>query len=769
MRKNAFLIILAVLLLVVVPSADPYEQTYFNDSTTEYNITFDTTPYSNIVWVEIPRQMNITSASWNMTGYNDSALILNPSFERNTSSDVADDWTKELHGACMDGDWNVINNWATDGIQSQELDLGNSGTCSLTAGDHMGIYQNITIPLDANNLTIDMMYFDGSSGGTRYFYGKIRLNESEVWSYSQLHASGVSINHTFNVSSYRGETINLSIRIQTSYTGDLGWGLPHKIWIDNVRIDGKKYDGIPENVTIDTANNGENDYTNTTVFNTSEIVDLNATAVMDYLRYTCTDDWDTGNCTIPFNASSATAGILNLAYMNISGILEVPYPNISIVHNYTSGLNVSTTGTSNITVASDGYENLTCNITFNSENYPNENYTVPTMTGNYTFTLIDGTNTITVNCTNDMNLSTYETETFTRYIKHYTLINEETGEPYVIITENVTISVPSLGISYNFSAGEDTIYFVLNESTDVRFEIEYEGVTGVITRDFNTGLAETNETRVCIAEEQTFYEQILFAAQVVPIELKATLANCLIVQDYTKFAYSDAVMARTFTIPLMYELRYWDTDDNKILLGNLDGGIASSTSIDLVALKLREYVMNVLTEGVSISALDNLTLKFYYSNPDNNNDEIIITIRNGTTVFFTTTETDTPNNYQFNWTYGTDVNSGDLLSVDVEKFIDDESIGTITVVFYTNGLSGNLNPDVALLLSGVLVFFGLTFVAIRFVFGYFGIITMIMALAILTQAPANQYIILMETIEVIMLVFILFLMKGEYAKKSMVT
>ncbi len=523
----------------------------------------------------------------------------------------------------------------------------------------------------------------------------------------------------------------------------------------------------PKNITIDTANNGENDYINTTAFNTSEIADLNATAVMDYLRYTCTADWDTGNCTMPFNASSATAGTLNLAYMNISGTLDVPYPNITIIHNYTSGLNVSTTGTANITVASEGYENVTCNITFNNENYPNENYTVPAMTGNYTFTLLDGTNTITVNCTNDMNLSTYETETFTRYIKHYALINEETGNPYVITSESVVMTVPSYNFTYNLSvSGETTIYFVLNESTDVRFEIEYEGITGVITRDFNTGLAETNETRVCMAVSQTFYEQILYSSTKTALELKATLANCLILQDYTKFAYTNALMARTYTVPIIYELRYWDTDGNKTLLGRLDGGIASSTNIDLIELKSREYAISILTEGVSISALTNETLKFFYYNPNSNNDEIIATIRNGTDVLYTVTETDTPNDFTFYWDHNITDITDMLLTVEVEKFIDGDSIGTITRIFYANGLSGSLNPAVAMLISGVLVFFGLTFVAVRFVFGYFGIITMVMALAILTQAPANQYVILLQAIEVIMLVFIIFLMKGEYAKRQ---
>ena len=737
-----------------MPGANPYEQTYFNDSTTEYNITFSVSHLSEIFYVEIPRRLNITNAELNLTGYNIEVLKI-----------------------------------SRDGSATGPIGTGASGNSSqneTVSADQINIGA-ISMKLYRNTFICDYEYryeVWTDSGGPSAILGYTQWVNMETLPYNTLVWAKLNMTSPLTVtpaSTYQfvlavdpasigncwitRYSSNLGGRVWYNDTGG-GWGIFSGTFDDRMQaIRIYEFDFL-ENITIDSGNDGSDDYTNTTAFITSEIIDLNATAIMDHLRYTCTADWDTGNCTVPFNTSSATDGILYLTDMNISGSLFVPYPNITIVHNYTSGLNVSITGIVNITVASEGHDNVTCNITFNNENHPNENYTVPVMTGEYTFTMIDGTNTITVNCTNDMNFSTYASETFTRYIKYYALINEETGDPYVITTENVSISVPSQGISYNFSAGEDDIYFVLNESTDVRFEIEYEGITGIITRDFNTGLAETNETRVCIAESQTFYEQILYSSTRTALELKATLANCLILQDYTKFAYTNALMARTYTVPIMYELRYWDTDGNKTLLGRLDGGIASSTNIDLIELKSREYVISVLTEGVSISALTDETLKFYYSNPNNNNDEIIVTIRNGTDVLYTVTVTDTPNEYTFTWDHNVTDITDMLLTIDVEKFIDGDSVGTITRIFYANGLSGSLNPAVAMLISGVLVFFGLTFVAVRFVFGYFGIITMVMALAILTQAPANQYVILLQAIEVIMLVFIIFLMKGEYAKRQ---
>jgi len=82
------------------------------------------------------------------------------------------------------------------------------------------------------------------------------------------------------------------------------------------------YDNAPisaENVTIDTGNDGSIDYTNTTVFNTTETIDLNVTAINEYLHDTCTADWQTGTCDVPFNVSSAAAGILGISGINITG------------------------------------------------------------------------------------------------------------------------------------------------------------------------------------------------------------------------------------------------------------------------------------------------------------------------------------------------------------------------------------------------------------------------------------------------------------------
>jgi len=99
----------------------------------------------------------------------------------------------------------------------------------------------------------------------------------------------------------------------SSYLGNNHYSLYYEgkvIWVNY---------SYPENITIDTGNDGSIDYTNTTVFNTTETIDLNVTAINDYLHDTCTADWQTGTCDVPFNVSSAAAGILGISGINITG------------------------------------------------------------------------------------------------------------------------------------------------------------------------------------------------------------------------------------------------------------------------------------------------------------------------------------------------------------------------------------------------------------------------------------------------------------------
>jgi hypothetical protein len=301
----------------------------------------------------------------------------------------------------------------------------------------------------------------------------------------------------------------------------------------------------------------------------------------------------------------------------------------------------------------------------------------------------------------------------------------------------------------------------------VRIEIKYPGVEGVVVRDFDTDLEDGNETRVCVAQVQTFAEQILYSSSnSTALALHSVYADCYLLQDYTKFAYSDAFMIRAYTIPKFYTLYIWNDDGDKTVLGSIDGAVSSEVNVNLLVFKQTQYPISLLTDDASISAYDNATIVIYYRNLKDDLSSIVIEIRNGTTVLYTHTETDSPESLTLYWDHAAMNLTGMILTLEITKYIDGEESGSITKIFYANGVSGNLNPWVAILLAAVLMFFGLTFVAVRYVFGYFGIIVDLAALAILSQAPATQFVLLMEVIAIIMMAFKILLMKEEFAKAT---
>lgn len=753
-KKKTIPTMVALFLVLTISTAAAYEQDELNTTDTAYNLTIDYTEDYDFVYSTLPRNLNLSNASAVFTGYTLSANYLGPSDTQGyymysgSMEYLCQRFTMRTH-IPQNGE---IINFSALLRKSAGSPPGNVNIKILNWSNKGELFTKVLIA--ANSISTSATWYTETVG--------LRLTNPETQIiFCVNYENGDSGNHIHvghlwpGSGAYQGDN--------AYYQDGGGWGtpggdMPFRIYFA---------DTDPENVTLDTGDDGGTDYVNDTQFLTSEQIDLNTTAVMDYLRYSCSADWTVGTCDVPFKISSDENGMIEVSTLNLSGEQYVPYANVTLNITYNRGLfPTDQNSTLNVTITDEGYGPITCNITING------NSTISNFTSGdnkqFGLNMLNGENYINVNCTNDMGLSTIEEEYFSTSMVHYILINEETGDPYSITSESIVMFVPAQNLSYNMSdAGVNDVYFVWNDTEEVRFEIEYSGVSGVITRDFDTVLEAGNETRVCVANYQTFYEQILYSsANDKGIALYSVFADCYLLQDYTKFAYSDAFMLRGFTIPTFYYLYVWDTDGNKAVLGELDGGIASEINIDLIEFKQREYTISILGDEVSISAYTNTTIQIYYKDPANLNDKIIVTVKNGSTTLYTYTEHTEPNDVTLYWDHTTQNLTDMLLTLTIDKYTEDELTETITKLFYANGLSGNMNPSVALLISGVLVFFGLTFVAVRYVFGYFGIIIDIVAIAILTQAPANQYIILMEAIITIMLIFKIFLMKEEYAKTA---
>lgn len=483
-------------------------------------------------------------------------------------------------------------------------------------------------------------------------------------------------------------------------------------------------------------------------------------ACMDMANATVSESYDrriaTGNNTAHISYFNDDSDSLNymLVYFNES----MP---ISITYDYAQGFMTAPDGNISITVSDEGDYNVTCFIQINE--YSQYDNFEGGETNTYDINLTHGTNNVTVNCTDNAGINEVAELSFYVSLKNFILINEETGDPYTITNENITVYIPDRKINYTFNSSVNSIYYVSNASEDIRFNIVYVGVSGVITRDFNPLLTTQDITRVCVTPEQLLYEQLIYSSSSTRVAVYSVFADCYVLMDYTKYAYGDALMARAFTIPKMYELYTW-SGGSKAVLSDLDGSVASEINLDLIEFAQREYAISILSEDISVSAYTNTTWKITYSNKKDTIDRIVIRIKEGSTVLLSMTETASPDDVTLYYDHSSYNLTDKLLTLEVEKYYDGDSVGTTQRLFYANGTAGFLNPEVAILLSAILLFFSWTFVSIRLVFGPFGIITALIGLAILTMAPANQYIIFMEVIEVICMVFMILIFKGEYAK-----
>lgn len=267
-----------------------YYNNELNTTNTEQNITFHS---SEIVYITIPRRVNVTFAEWDITGY---LTEDTPTLQENVSDYFTSGNWHATHGA----DYVYDSNYTTYGCVNQ------------TENSTAQYYFNYTKTQSQAAALLYSSYHSSCPNFGSWCFN-ITISEHsdcidsdplELWINLTMPLGGAPV--TQYLYYCRNSTDNwVLMRTENS-----GWALYEEAiwWIT-----------YPENITIDTGLDGENDYTNMTVFNTTDTVDLNITAINNYLHDTCTTNWATGYCDVPFNVSSVTPGILEISNINVTG------------------------------------------------------------------------------------------------------------------------------------------------------------------------------------------------------------------------------------------------------------------------------------------------------------------------------------------------------------------------------------------------------------------------------------------------------------------
>lgn len=355
------------------------------------------------------------------------------------------------------------------------------------------------------------------------------------------------------------------------------------------------------------------------------------------------------------------------------------------------------------------------------------------------------------------------------YAVGFRLINEETGAS---VTDLNLLEIQKLQAftydgnnvyDYNIYSAP-TKYFIDYDNV-VRFDFTYnDALETKLSREIDFGLLPDTNIGLCAAPFQSFYEQFFVSSVNKDVVVYNDFAKCYNLASTTKFAYENALMVRAFTINKPYYLYTW-VDDVKTLLATIDGSKASVINLDVLEFNKETYSFEIATDTVVFKCVENSTtgkcdqntIAIYYKSLRGDNASVELKIYLGTSLLYEFTEEDEPNEFNLNWYYGgDDLNTNNYLKLVLTKTNAAGSSTTNDYWFNLEGqqFSGTLDASIAIIFSFLLLFVGLTLVAYRYAFGWFGIVLCVIAIAMLSVAPGFWYVQFMQAIIVIVAVFI---------------
>ena len=361
------------------------------------------------------------------------------------------------------------------------------------------------------------------------------------------------------------------------------------------------------------------------------------------------------------------------------------------------------------------------------------------------------------------------------YSMQFKLINEETGAQ---ITDLNILEISFLkaytydgNTNFDYNVYSAVLKYFMDYDNVLRFEITYKDVlTTKVSREIDFGLVEDVNVNVCVAKFQQFYEQFIYSTQNKDVVLYNDFAKCYNLASETKFAWENALMVRAFTINRPYYL-YTYSNAVKVLLAVIDGSKENLINLDSLEFNETDYSINIAGDTVVFKCLENnLThvcdqniFTIYYKSLRGTNSSALFQIYNNNALLWSYNELTDPNEFQINFFYGDyNIDSNTMLKLKLTTVAGGES-NEQEFWFNSEGASysGVFNPYLAVIFSFLLLFVGLTLVAYRFAFGWFGIILCIISIAMLSMAPGFWWVQFMQVVICIVGVFIFIIFGNE--------
>ncbi|GAF67391.1 unnamed protein product, partial [marine sediment metagenome] len=330
------------------------------------------------------------------------------------------------------------------------------------------------------------------------------------------------------------------------------------------------------------------------------------------------------NLSIEFNTTETVSNPIHLSNL-VNFSFDLYAPEITLLSfNYTEGFE-SINATVNFT-CTDFTEQITYNITFNTDSLYFDNITQGTKISNVT-TYRNGNNTLTGACLDFWNTTT-QTNIYTLIAKTLWLIDEKDNTGFD--PTNITGARAYYDDNRTFfdfkDAGVSNASFVSSADEKLRIELTYTGGV-IITRWVDIGLITGENIRVCANKEGvTHYEQLIIAATSKPAILTSVFSDCIVAADYTRFAYQDSLLLKGYTTETLYYLKTI-VDGSEVILASVDGSLESYINLDQLDFLSTAFTLNILGDGLAFEASDDPhELRIYYRNVNEDNTALNLDI-----------------------------------------------------------------------------------------------------------------------------------------------
>lgn len=516
---------------------------------------------------------------------------------------------------------------------------------------------------------------------------------------------------------------------------------------------------ITRNLTFNlTYNCNQNDthimqmYINTTLI---DIMTLNCT--LNNMTYLVNGTINTEGYHAAYYVHNYTSINNLMSFGNQTYLFDLYDPEIEFYYNVSEGFIIG-----NVTLGLNCTDSLMTSLTYNISNsttikaYQNE--TNGTLLSISNQSILNGENVYYATCY-DLVSKTNANVSFIAYFKNISIIDERENVAFDLTNiSSARMYIDDNSTFYDFkSAGTSSINFSTLNDTQLRFEfIEYDGTK--VIRYIDVSLINDSEIRICANKDDvTYAPQTIYSAQVRPVRLWNPFSKCYVLADYTRFSYQETFFNIAYTIFAQYRIFVTNETGGWYQLANIDGSVSTTHGIDSLEFLQTSYDFNVLQGALSTQKNDTTGLvNVFYQNLDTDNTAstaVITRMDTGVDVYTYTALN--PNQWQFafNHTILSGVDNETLFKVQVYNNQTSGDPETLRRYFNVGGSSGSMDPRVAMMIAIGLVITALTFGALRFSFGFLGIIVNIIAIAILSQALQTDYIIFTETITVIIIVF----------------